>query len=327
MEVNFTPFVAVQPVGGLEARKNMELTIKKPVSLGVMKPYIKDEQTFKRLEEQFGEKGVKVWGVQPGVYNQFTKLDIGSYTVFYTNREFFLMGTVVYTFQDKELAKILWPESVETTFENLYLLSDIKPIKIDIGSYNRVLGYSDIYFVRGFSVHNSEQSRQLIENFELTSDTTQPNLNKESFDKAIEWMNKNSLDTNRNQMGRVEQSFLRKKLFGNKQVGVCCMCGKSFPVQLLVTAHIKKRAFCTLEEKKDFSIVMPNCRTCDGYFELGLISVNKLGEIVAVNKNHPEKIITNDLLNELVELEGRTCSFWNKNTETYFAWHYYHHGL
>ena len=53
----------------------------------------------------------------------------------------------------------------------------------------------------------------------------------------------------------------------------------------LVAAHIKKRAACSLEEKKDYkSIVMPMCSFgCDYLYERGYIAVSD-GKIIDLKK-------------------------------------------
>ena len=54
---------------------------------------------------------------------------------------------------------------------------------------------------------------------------------------------------------RVEQSYLRKGLFKGS-TAPCDLCGRVFEVELLVTAHIKKRADCDDQEKRDVAHVV-----------------------------------------------------------------------
>ena len=49
-------------------------------------------------------------------------------------------------------------------------------------------------------------------------------------------------------MRALEQS----ELFGGKTEAVCVLCGLSYPVELLVAAHLKRRSNCTIAEKLDF---------------------------------------------------------------------------
>ena len=61
----------------------------------------------------------------------------------------------------------------------------------------------------------------------------------------------------------------------NLPFNTCCIYNKKYPVSFLVAAHIKKRAECTLDEKKDFlNIVAPMCKMgCDELYEKGYIGV------------------------------------------------------
>lgn len=55
----------------------------------------------------------------------------------------------------------------------------------------------------------------------------------------------------------------------------CGICNKEYPINLLITAHIKKQTHCTFEEKLDYkNIVMPMCKMgCDDLYEKGYIFI------------------------------------------------------
>ncbi|RDW17664.1 hypothetical protein [Oceanobacillus chungangensis] len=121
---------------------------------------------------------------------------------------------------------------------------------------------------------------------------------------------------------RVEHKDLRKHLFKGKISERCGICGKEYPVNLLVAAHIKKRAECKPHEKKDKNIVMPMCTFgCDDLYERGYISV-KNGKIVANNQKH----LTDDVREYIKKIENKECAYYNRYKEKYFLWHNdYHH--
>ncbi|MEF2097309.1 hypothetical protein V3595_22070 [Bacillus sp. CFBP9009] len=74
---------------------------------------------------------------------------------------------------------------------------------------------------------------------------------------------------------RTEQSLLKEWLFKNKETEKCAICGRTFSCRSLVTAHKKKRANCTEEERTDPYIVMPVCLFgCDYLYENGFIRIN-----------------------------------------------------
>jgi len=82
--------------------------------------------------------------------------------------------------------------------------------------------------------------------------------------------------TDREQSGysRVEQSILSDWLFKGKTVERCAICGLKFSVAALVTAHKKRRADCSANERIDPYIVMPLCLFgCDFLYEHGYLIV------------------------------------------------------
>jgi len=72
---------------------------------------------------------------------------------------------------------------------------------------------------------------------------------------------------------RTEQSALRRYLLGNQKKGQCMFCGRKMDAELLVAAHIKKRAKCSDLERRDLeNIVMLNCRFgCDELYGRGYL--------------------------------------------------------
>lgn len=117
---------------------------------------------------------------------------------------------------------------------------------------------------------------------------------------------------------RVEQRFLRQSLFGRLDTGVCAICGRELPTDLLVAAHIKQRSLCTRSEKLDVNhIVMAACRLgCDELYERGYLAVNQNGVVIAASISLPDAVI------EVLEgLEGRRCRAHTDGSAMYFAEH------
>lgn len=122
---------------------------------------------------------------------------------------------------------------------------------------------------------------------------------------------------------RVEHKDLRKHLFKRKVSDRCGICGKEYPVNLLVAAHIKKRAECRRHEKMDKFIVMPMCTFgCDDLYERGYISV-KNGKVVANN----QKYLTDDVRKYINKIENTECTYYNVNRKKYFLWHNKYHNI
>lgn len=71
---------------------------------------------------------------------------------------------------------------------------------------------------------------------------------------------------------RKEQGLLQDWLFAGKKEQCCAMCGRTFSVGALVTAHKKRRADCVAAERLDPHIVMPLCTFgCDYLYERGYV--------------------------------------------------------
>jgi len=94
------------------------------------------------------------------------------------------------------------------------------------------------------------------------------------------------------------------------------------PVEFLVASHIKKRSYCSDEEKLNYNrVVMPMCKFgCDDLFEKGYISIQN-GEVVTLKR---EKVTTfvEIYVNQII---GVSCEYWSKETKNYFDWLYKFH--
>jgi hypothetical protein len=126
------------------------------------------------------------------------------------------------------------------------------------------------------------------------------------------------LDVEQRALGRKEQSYLRSQLLGATEFNRCGVCGRMVPNDLLVAAHIKRRAACSYDERLDHKyVVMLMCRLgCDSLFEQGYIGVEG-GKIVAIGEKALESAVA-----ELVgQLAGKRCASWSEATRGYFEWH------
>jgi hypothetical protein len=147
----------------------------------------------------------------------------------------------------------------------------------------------------------------------LRTDTLSP-AQEDDYFKAIE-----NLDGRVERLQRIEQSFLRSKLFRDNKYAECCICGELMPVQLLVCAHIKKRAICSDEEKRDFNnVVVAMCRLgCDELYERGYISV-KNGKVISL----PSGPLLKKVQDYIDNITGKHVSAYDSGSKQYFDWHY-----
>ncbi len=127
-----------------------------------------------------------------------------------------------------------------------------------------------------------------------------------------------NFDTPKQHLARKEQQFLRRRLLGGLDEGACAICGRTYPITLLVAAHIKRRSKCGHTEKGDPANVVPMCLFgCDALFERGYIGVRN-GQVVSI----PGPPTTDTVEHRIKELTNRTCAQWTKKNAQYFEWHY-----
>ena len=126
------------------------------------------------------------------------------------------------------------------------------------------------------------------------------------------------LDREHSALGRVEQSFLRRVLFGSVKESICSLCGRLLPTTLLVAAHIKPRSECTEDERRDVEhIVFSLCVLgCDALYERGFVSVLPEGEVCTsvADRSRTFKAILRGFC-------GKRCVAWKESTAHYFEWH------
>ncbi|GGH17231.1 HNH endonuclease [Paenibacillus segetis] len=316
--------VILQPSGNKDAREHYENTVQTPVPFLVLSEYVTAED-LELIHSLYPDGFVPTWGVTPGKndvnVNKWERIQVGDVTLFSANGHVFGSGVVTHKLHNKELAAALWDYDKEgQTWEYVYFLDEINAHQIPYSQFNQIVGYADNYIIQGFSVLNEERSDRILTALDLKSEVYLPEITEEEYKEEILQFNiDDDLDVQHSGKRRKEQSFLRRQLFQNKRVGVCGICGKQYPVDLLVAAHIKKRSKCSNEERLDHkNIIMPMCKFgCDDLYEKAYIVVRD-GKVVRNTK----KTFTPDLLDKVNQVEGIECSFWNDSTKHYFEWHF-----
>lgn len=141
---------------------------------------------------------------------------------------------------------------------------------------------------------------------------------REWSDIQREWDQTAPLDEHCEVIRRREQGFLRAMLFGSSPTGTCALCGRAFPIDLLVAAHIKRRADCTEEERRDFrNNVVPMCRLgCDELFERRYVTV--IDRSVRVG---PRRTDVPAVVEYLARIVNRPFASWTRERDAYFRWH------
>lgn len=120
---------------------------------------------------------------------------------------------------------------------------------------------------------------------------------------------------------RAEQQQLRDLLFRGKESVACAICARSFPPEMMITAHIKKRSLASESERLDDNIVVPMCKAgCDALFELGWIGVED-GNVIRL-RTQPSTSSVEELI---TGVKGRACAYYRGSAIVYFQWHAAHH--
>jgi len=321
--------VILQPAGTDQSDFNFNSTMKNPVELDRIVKYEKSIEKSLRLVYKSGK--VPTWGVTPAKnktnITKWQKVNRGDVVFFYADQKYFASAVVTGKVHSKELAIDLWKwkdKEKTITWEYIYFLDEVKYIDIPILDMNSLINYKTDK-LQGFTVLSQKQSDSILNVYEYISEIHNTPVSNEGYKKAVGALKPGQpLDAETKAYARTEQSFLRGNLFGFSMTGTCGICGQELPVNLLVAAHIKKRADCSYEERVDAdNIVMPMCKFgCDDLYEKGYITV-KNGKVLAESK----LILTNYVKEHLQRIQGRECTHWREETKAYFTWHNHKHGF
>lgn len=311
--------IILQPCADIGARENYNKTIGSYVNLANIKRYLTAEQT-ELISNNCPDGKMHIWGVKDGDnfrnLKQWQRINAGDVAIFSWKKALRSRGIVIGKFNNIDLAMCLWNDGA---YKNIYLLGEMEIIDIPYEIFNKSVGYSEKNVIQGFQVLDEEMSTLVLVELAIGETSYPIDVSEEDYFYAIEKLQEAG-NLNKEMLGyqRVEQPFLRKTLFGNKREAKCDICGKSFPVDLLVAAHIKKRSDCELEEKKDFkNIAMSACKFgCDDLYEKGYILVHD--GIIVVNR---KKYISPNVELYIKNIAGNICGRWNSSTYKYFTAH------
>ena len=309
----------IQPCSNLIARQNYMHTIQNSVSIQDISRYLTEDQKSELLK-YFPEGNLRVWGVVDGSEGkhlpEWKSIKKGDVAVFTWDSAIRSHAIVFGKLVSAELSTYLWNDN---RYKNIYFLGNIENVEISYKVFNKLLGYSKNFNYQGFRVLSEDKSLTALDYLGVCETSFTLDISHAEFEKAINKLyTEPTLDRESSGTQRKEQAFLRKQLFGENREAKCAICGKIFPVEFLVAAHIKRRSDCTLEERKDFeNIVFSACKFgCDDLYEKGYILVHD-GKY-AINS---KKWISSNIKLYLATIDGRACEKWNKSTIKYFNAH------
>ena len=323
--------VILQPASK-EAKENYKKTILRALPYEVLVKHLTPNQ-IEMLKEIYNGEEPQVWAVKNaddgGNKKQFKKISEGDLALFYGDWRYYSQMEITYLLENATLGAELWndPEYV-----NFYFVTNVKNINVPVELVNKAISpfkHVDLKDYRNpllrFRVLDAESSDGVLDVLDIEVASHLIDYSEDEFKEAIMLDIDGALDIVSKRASRVEQGFLRKKLFGKKVFFNCACCGEKLPTSMLIAAHIKKRSLCTTDEKLNTRIVIPMCKLgCDSLLEDGYIGVGDNGEFVQLDNANKLKITPR--LNEYIKsVVGNKCCYWDRYTETLFKWHVQYH--
>ncbi len=134
------------------SEENIKTSIKGSVHLSTAKKYLSSEQ-FESLSESLGENiSFHCWAMNENSRAYYRTMKKNDYVLFkITGSGFFnFVGKVIYKFENEDFGQALWDVTPGKPWELIFVLDEIKPIKIDRVKMVEAFGYKSNYDVPGF---------------------------------------------------------------------------------------------------------------------------------------------------------------------------------
>ena len=320
----------MQPCADRVAVKNYHRTIEGSISLDDIKQFI-PLRVLSDLKSIYPDKYVKIWGVTPSEdpsrknskQNIWNDIEPGDIALMAKKGKYFARAIVTYKLNNYDLAEYLWGTTDNgNAWEYIYFVDQVSPIDIAYEDFNKVVSYKEKKVPQGFTMLSKEQSDVFLLKYNFIGNINSSNPLMDQINNKINFNPDSDLDVERIIKSRAEQKKLRDFLFKH-DTEKCIICGKEYVRGMMVAAHIKKRADCSDEEKRDLNnIAAPMCKFgCDELYEKGYIGISDKG-IVTDLKNQPT---TDAIVEHLASIENNICTKWNDCTKGYFKYHYDKH--
>ncbi|WP_354642920.1 hypothetical protein [Kitasatospora camelliae] len=323
--------IVLQPAARSDKDVNQHYkdTIATPVSLADHADLLTPD-VHARLKELFPNGAAQMWGIVPGKKNVnipwVTKMNPGDFALFSGDKKIYFGGTIALMWRNEALAERLWGRNHnDQTWEHMYALSGTQGLEITVEEVRQLLSWKPKRNIQGIYVLDQDSSDTLQAYLTLepsiayTGSTPLPDP-QEDATAAVGF--DGELERTAMRAYRGEQAALKRHLLPGP-TGACALCGRVLPATFLIAAHIKKRAVCTDDEKRDFTnIAMLACSLgCDSLYERGYVTVADDGRIQISPLAEAMPGIHEHIQQYLV---GRTVSWWSGDREPHFQWHRTH---
>ncbi|GAA4869861.1 hypothetical protein [Kitasatospora terrestris] len=280
-----------------------------------------------QLKQLFPDGAAEMWGVVPGKkeinLSKIKKMRPGDWVFFSGDKRLYFGGTIALMWRNRDLATRLWgTDYAGSTWEYMYALSGTRGFDIPIEEVRQLLNWNPNRNIMGISILNEDESDtlQTLLTLEPATALTAP-IDPEAEEAAVAAFD-GELERKAQRAYRGEQAALKRRLLPGA-TGQCALCGRELPAAFLIGAHIKKRAMCTDEEKRDLAnIAMLACTFgCDALYEHGYVAVGP-GGVLQVS---PLAMGVPGVAQHIQQhLAGRTVAWWNVERQPYYDWHHAH---
>ena len=309
--------IILQPAGNKDGRLHYLDTVSNSISISSVNHLLRTDE-LDSLNKIYPSGEFRCWGITPTKINKgkWDKINVGDVTLFSKKGGVFATAITTLKSHNQALALHLWKTNREgSTWEFMYFVDEVTYRDIPYVELNPMLGYKPKFIIQGFNIITGNNSDSVLEELNLLSSTYLPPVSRENVELAI--LNLETTERTVSSNARLEQSWLRSQLFSNNTIFNCACCKKRLNVDLLITAHIKPRKDCSLQERLDRKIVFPLCKLgCDELFEKRILIVVD-GKFLF--KDSPK--LTKDLREYSQTLDGQVCDYYDKETEKYFKYH------
>ncbi|GHF77343.1 hypothetical protein GCM10018790_64310 [Kitasatospora xanthocidica] len=323
--------VVLQPAGRSKKVINQHYldTIASPVVFDdhadLLEPGVRE-----RLDQLFPGGSAQMWGVVPGVgdanVHWVEKMSPGDFALFSGDKKIYFGGTIALMWRNEGLAGRLWGRKDNgQTWEYMYALSGTQGFDVTVDEIRRLLDWKPKRNIQGVYVLDQDDSDTLQAHLTLEASTADtacgpPPDPQADADAATGY--DGELERTATRAYRGEQAALKRHLLPGP-TGECALCGRTLPAGFLIAAHIKKRAVCTDDEKRDFqNIAMLACSLgCDSLYERGYITVTDTGHIRISPLAHTMPGVHDHIRQHLAD---RTVPWWTQAREPHFHWHRTH---
>ncbi len=275
-------------------RKNLEMSIEKPIDIDLVKKYIPGDYVTELLRYS-GIEGIRCWAMtknKQAVFDQIQNGDEVLFTEKGTGR-FTHYGVVIGKTNNPRLGSILWPINGDDPWENIYFIGNITTVNLDKSQIVSELGYKSNYTVSGVNrVNQNNLTETISRKFDIL---VFPNIAESNTD--IDYSSRNVISNVKTRIGHTKFSKQVKQNYNYQ----CAICGIT-QTEFLIAGHISpwsEDSENRLNPKNGICL----CSLHDKAFEHGYIGISNNMEIL-LNAKLSEKSI---LYQNLAQFKGKKC--------------------